>query len=139
MKQKTHLKEEMKEDLMRVYRVLIGEHTFHTQQEAYEATVRHKAPRFYVDARWALQRLSPLMRGDRSGLERMSGLQREMYEALFEVVMRLSQKERFWGASLNYIVRHAVMEPAPRFYISAARMGQIWKERRKRVRKRDEG
>ncbi len=128
MKQNTSFKEEMKSDLMRIYREVSASHECRTQTEAYERTVTHEAPRFYVDARWAHQRISPMMRGDRSQLQEMSPLMREMYEDLFDVVMRLSQKERFWGKKLNYILQFAVLEPAPRFYISTVRMGQIWKE-----------
>ena len=132
MKQRTYCKEQMKADLMRVYREVTSNGECRCQTEAYELTVTHPAPRFYVDVRWAHQRLSPMMRGDRRELEKMSPLTRSMYEDLFETVLRLSQKEKYWGKPLYYIVRHAVQEPAKRFYISAARMGQIWLEKKRR-------
>lgn len=131
MKQRTHIKDEMKRDLMVVYREVAERGACRTQTEAYEQTVEHEAPRFYVDPRWAHVRISPMLRGDRRHLERMGSLQRKMYEDLFDVVVRMSQKERFLGASLSYILRYAVLEPAPRFYIGAVRMGQIWTEKRR--------
>ncbi len=134
MKQETLCKQEMRRDLMRIYRKVTGEYNCKDQTEAFQRVVEHEAPRFYVDIKWAHQRLSPMMRGDRSGLQRMGPLARQMYEDLFEVVMRLSQEQRFWGAKLHRILRDAVMEPAKRFYISPDRMRQIWKEEVKKQR-----
>lgn len=127
-KESTILREEMKNDLMRTYREVVAQHGCRNQKEAYELTVTHPAPRFYVDARRAHQRISPMMRGDRSQLQAMCPLRREMYEAIFEKVLELKQKEKFWSSSLYCIIRHALQEPAPRFYINAIRMGQIWRE-----------
>lgn len=134
MKQKTLFKEEMKRDLMKVYREVTSEGEFRNQQEAFQRVVEHEAPRFYVDAKWAHQRLSPMMRGDRSGLEKMNPLMRQMYEDLFDVVVRLSQKDFFYGRKLHRIVQFAILEPAPRFYIGLRRMEQIWNEEVKRMR-----
>jgi len=129
MKCKTNHKEEMKNDLMRVYREVVGQYSCRDQTEAYELTVRHQAPRFYVDARWALQVISPMTRGDFSVLEKMDALRRQMYYDLLDTVLRLKQKEKFWSSSLYELVRHAILEPAPRFYIETDRMGQIWREK----------
>lgn len=124
----------MKNDLMRLYREVTARHEYATQTEAYEAIINHEAPRFYIDARWAHQRIAPMLRGDRSRVENANPLIRQMYEDLYDVVIRLSQKERFWGKKLNYILQFAVLEPAPRFYISVTRMGQIFLDY---MRKRD--
>ena len=98
-----------------------------TQIQVYEMVVNKPAPRFYIDPRSALQVLSPIMRGDRSALEQMKPLRQQMYEDLFDVVMRLSQKKDYWCKSLYVILKDAVLQPAPRFYINTMRMGQIWK------------
>ena len=127
-------KQEMKRDLMRIYRQVTSEYKCKNQTEAYRRVVEHEAPRFYVDVKWAHQRLSPMMRGDRSALEKLDPLSRQMYEDLFDVVMRLYQEPRFCGATLHRILRDAVMEPAKRFYISTDRMRQIWHEEVKRMR-----
>lgn len=134
MKRQTAIRQEMNRDLMRIYREVSANSSCRSQKAAYELTINHAAPRFYVDVRWAHQRLSPLMRGDRSTLEQLNPLQRQMYEDLFDVVMRLQQKERFSGRTLHYILRYAVNEPAPRFYIDVRRMRQIWESEVRRIR-----
>ena len=136
MKRTTPLMDEMKRDLMRVYQEESRNYSGFMQKEVYALTVQHPAPRFYIDPRSAHMYISPLLRGDRSGLEKMKPLRREMYEALFRVVMSLSQKEKFWGKPLYCILRQAVMEPAPRFYINVTRMGQIWREQTQKERSR---
>ena len=44
--------------------------------------------------------------------------------------MRLSQKRQFWGKSPYYIVKFAILEPAPRFYIGVEKMRKVFRERR---------
>lgn len=100
-----------------------------TQNQVYEIVVNMPAPRFYIDPRSALQVLSPLIRGDRTALEQMKPLRRQMYEDLFDVVMKMSQKSKYWRAPLYVILKDAVLQPAPRFYIDTMRMGQIWMEK----------
>ena len=134
MKQKTIFKEEMRRDLMKVYREVASKGEFRNQQEAFQRVVEHPAPRFYVDAKWAHQRLSPMMRGDRSELEKLPELTRQMYEDLFDVVVKLSQKDFFCGRKLHRIVQFAILEPAPRFYINADTMYKIWKSEVRRMR-----
>lgn len=134
MRRKTVCKDEMRRDLMRVYRKVSSEVCCKNQYDAYRQVVQHEAPRFYVDARWAHQRISPMMRGDFSVLEKSSAMVRQMYYDLFDVVVRLSQKEKFRHAKLMRIVTEAIKEPAPRFYISEERMRQIWVEEVQRRR-----
>lgn len=132
MNESTVCREAMKDDLMKVFREVSGSYCCRNNWEAWKRVVEHPAPRFYVDARRAHHVISPMLHGDRSKLEELSPLKREMYEALFDTVMRLWQKNAYWGKSLNYVLQFAVMEPAPRFYINAYRMGQIWRERTRR-------
>ena len=114
---------------MRVYREVVADCPQGTSQtEVYEKVVKHPAPRFYVDPRMAHLVISPMMRGDNSPLEKMGALKRQMYHDLYDVVMRLTQVKRFWHKSIYYILKEAVLEPAPRFYISSDRMRMIWKE-----------
>ncbi len=138
MKQKTYWKEEMKDDLMRIYREVSQSGWCRNQLEAYEKTVTHPAPRYYVDARWAHQRISPMLRGDLTNLDKMNPLTREMYLSLFDVVVRLSRTEKYLDCSIYELVRNAIMQPAPRFYISPQRMGQIFQERRRFTRMKNE-
>ena len=120
----------MMQDLMQVYREVVQNAPQGiTQTEVYKIVVHHQAPRFYIDPRWAHTVISPMMRGDRSVLEKLNPLKRQMYLDLYDAVMRVSQKKGFWGKKLYRLLREAVLEPAPRFYISTTRMGQIWKEK----------
>lgn len=123
-------REQMYDELMKVYCKVLGEYDCRTQSEAFERTVRHPASRFFVDPRRAYQNIYPLLRGDYSRLEKMKPLRQEMYKALFDVVLRLSQKRQFWGKSPYYIVKFAVAEPAPRFYIGVEKMRKVFRERR---------
>lgn len=116
--------------MMTVYRGVLREYDFRTQAEAFDRTVRHPASRFFIGTRRAYQNIYPMLRGDYSRLEQMKPLRQEMYKALFDVVMRLSQKRQFWGKSPYYIVSFAVLEPAPRFYIGVEKMRKIFRERR---------
>ena len=120
----------MCDELMTVYRGVLREYDFRTQAEAFDRTVRHPASRFFIGTRRAYQNIYPMLRGDYSRLEQMKPLRQEMYKALFDVVMRLSQKRQFWGKSPYYIVSFAVLEPAPRFYIGVEKMRKIFRERR---------
>ena len=120
----------MASDLMKVYRSVVANCPMGTTQtEVLELVVQQPAERYYVDPRRAHTVISPMMHGDRSRLENLSPLKRQMYEDLYNQVMELSQRQAFWGKSLYYILREAVLKPAPRYYISAKRMEQIWKEK----------
>lgn len=128
MRERTLCRRQMMQDLMAVYRkVVVDVPLGTTQTEVYEIVVHHPAPRFYIDPRRAHSVLSPMMRGDMSVLERLNPLKRQMYHDLYDKVMELSQKKGFWRKSLYYILKEAVLQPSPRFYINAPRMGQIWR------------
>ena len=130
MRERTLCRRQMQNDLMKVYREVVADCPMKTtQEEVYDMVVNHPAPRFYVDPRRAHAVISPMMRGDRSALDRLIPLKRRMYEDLFSTVLMVSQKKNCWGKKLYYLLREAVLEPAPRFYIDAKRMGQIWREK----------
>lgn len=120
----------MYDELMKVYCKVLSEVDVRTQAEAFERTVRHPASRFFIETRRAYQNIYPMLRGDYSRLEKMKPLRQEMYRALYDVVMRLSQKRQFWGKSPYYIVKFAILEPAPRFYIGVEKMRKVFRERR---------
>lgn len=126
----SHSREPMYDELMQVYRKVLRDYDVRTQAEAFELTVSHAASRFFVDPRRAYQNIYPMLRGDYSRFEKMKPLRQEMYRALFDVVMRLSQKRQFWGKSPYYIVKFAVNEPAPRYYIGVEKMRKVFRERR---------
>ncbi len=125
-------RDSMYDELMKVYCKILREFDVHTQTEAFERTVRHPASRFFIDSRRAYQNIYPMLRGDYSKLEKMKPLRQEMYRALYDVMMRLSQKRQFWGKSPHYIIKFAILEPAPRFYIGVEKMRKVFMERRNR-------
>lgn len=129
MRERTICRREMRRELMRVYREVVTDcPSGTTQMDVYQKVVEHPAPRFYVDPRRAHIVISPMMRGDHSKLEACGALKRQMYYDLYDTVMRLTQVKRFWHKSVYYILKEAVLEPAPRFYISKERMRMIWHE-----------
>ena len=130
MRERTICREQMQNDLMKVYREVVADCPIGTTQtEVYNMVVQHPAPRFYIDARMAHLVISKMMRGDYSRLQQLKPLKQQMYRDLYDTVLNLSQKKGFWRKSLYYILKEAVLEPAPRFYIDAPRMGQIWREK----------
>ena len=130
MRERTICRRQMMSDLMQVYREVVENcPQGTTQTEVYQLVIQHPAPRFYIDPRWAHSIVSPMMRGDRSVLEKLKPLKQQMYKDLYDKVMELSQMKGFWRKSLYYILKEAVLQPAPRFYINTTRMGQIWQEK----------
>lgn len=130
MKERTLCRQQMMKDLMQVYREVVENCPMGTTQtEVYQIVVEHPAPRFYIDPKRAHKWISPMMHGDRSALEVLSPLRRQMYQDLYDKVMEMSQRKGSWKKSLYYILKEAVLEPAPRFYINTTRMGQIWREK----------
>lgn len=130
MRERTICREQMQNDLMKVYREVVADCPIGTTQtEVYNMVVQHPAPRFYIDARRAHLVISPMMRGDYSRLQQLKPLKQQMYRDLYDTVLSLSQKKGFWRKTLYFILKEAVLEPAPRFYIEATRMGQIWQEK----------
>ena len=117
------ISKQMHNDLIEAYKKVY--HTCWSQSQAYELTVRQPAPRFYVTARQASQVIAPMLRGEREHVDQMYPMRRQMYYDLFAVVQRLIEKREFIGRSLHYIMKFAVLEPAPRFYISARLMSMI--------------
>ena len=118
-KENFDISKQMQEDLIRAYKQVYG--SCWTQKQAYERMVMQPAPRFYVTPKQACTIISPMMRGDFERVDLMMPLRREMYYSLFDVVVRLSEKREFIGKSLSYIMKFAVAQPAPRFYISPIR------------------
>lgn len=137
MKQRTAFHEEMRRDLMRVYREVCANYSCRDNTEALEKVINHPAPRFYINVKSAHTILSPMMHGDRTMLQKMTPQKRQMYEDLFDTVLRLSQKDRFHNCTLHHILRFAIQEPAPKFYIQLRRMEQIWKEETLRIKERN--
>lgn len=116
----------MYDELMKTYHEVVGTGYCDSQREAYEKTVNHPAPRYYVNARWACQVISPLLEGDMTALKKLSQLKQEMYLSLLHEVIEISSQRNFIGRSPYYVVQFAIHRPAPRFFISAETMRKIF-------------
>ncbi len=104
-----------REDLMSVYR-RVAPHC-HSQKEAWEKVVSSAAPRYYVTARQAWDRLRHMVVGDFSEVDAMRPLKREMYYSLFQKYIELSQKKQYAGKSLWFVCQFLVLEAAPQFFM----------------------
>lgn len=91
-----------------------------TQEDAYRKAVKQPAPRYYISAKQALQVISPMVQGDFSRVDTMIPNKKRMYYSLYEKVIELSEKRAFIGKSLTYIVKFAVCQPAPEFFIKGS-------------------
>ena len=118
-KENYDISKQMQVDLIEAYKQVYG--TCWTQRQAYERMVLQPAPRYYVTPKQACSVISHMMRGDFEFVNMMMPLRREMYYSLFDVVVKLSEKREFIGKSLSYIMKHAVAQPAPKFFISPTR------------------
>ena len=125
-KENYDISRQMQRDVINAYKEVYAK--CFTQREAYERTVLQPAPRYYVTPKQALQVISPMMKGDFEMVDMMMPLRREMYYSLFNEVMKLSEKREFIGKSLSHVMRFAVLQPAPRFYIGwdRAKRIRIW-------------
>ena len=65
--------------------------------------------------------LAPMVRGDFERVNFMLPLRRRMYYSLFDEFVKLAEKPMFCNKSVWFIVQHAVVRPAPEFFISAGR------------------
>ena len=104
-----------REDLMKVYRT-VAPHC-HLQKEAWEKVVSSPAPRYYVSARQAWDRLRRMVVGDFSVVDKMKPIKQRLYYSLFNKYIELSQKKQFAGKSLWFVCQFLVVEPAPEFFM----------------------
>jgi hypothetical protein len=109
----------MQRDLIEAYKRVYS--SCWTQKQAYERMVDEPAPRYYVSPKQASVILSPMMKGDFVRVDMMMPLRREMYYSLYHEVIKLCERREFIGKSLSYIMKFAVTQPAPKFYISPTR------------------
>lgn len=120
----------MYRDLMAAYRQVVDKYDCHDMSEAFHRAVNSPAPRFYVHPRRAARIIYPMFQGDFRQLQGLKPLKREMYEELFRIVLRMSGQWKYHGKSVGYILSFAILEPAPRFYVSPSMMYKIYNNRR---------
>jgi hypothetical protein len=88
-----------------------------TYGEAFAKIAKMPAPRYFVSEKQARMMLSPMMKGDFDQVNLLPPNKRRMYYSLFQKVVEMSESYQYRGKSLSYIVRHAVLEPAPEFFL----------------------
>lgn len=118
-KENYDITKQMQVDLINAYKKVCG--SCWSQTQAYERMVEQPAPRYYVTPKQACSVISRMMKGDFERVNMMAPTRREMYYSLFDVVIKLSEKREFIGKSLSYIMKFAVAQPAPQFFISPIR------------------
>lgn len=106
----------LREDLMRAYRKVAP--TCWTQREAWEKTAASPAPRYYISGAETYRKMLDLSHGDRSRIDKMRPLKRDMYLSLYDTLLRISQEKRFIGKPLRFICDFLVLEPAPSFFLA---------------------
>ncbi len=104
-----------REDLLKVYR-MVAPHC-HSQKEAWEKVVSSPAPRYYISAQQAWEKLRHMIVGDFSVVDRMKPPKRRLYYSLYEKYLEFSQRKQFIGKSLRFVTQFLVCEPAPEFFM----------------------
>lgn len=112
------------EDLLAAYREVCG--SCWTQQEAWEKTAKHAAPRYYITPKAAYNKLSRMVQGDTSEIDSLSDNRRRLYYSLFEKLKDLSQRKDLIGKSLWFLCPILVMQPAPEFFIKSKTVKDIF-------------
>lgn len=89
-----------------------------SQQDAYAKTAKHPAPRYYVTAKEAYEKLRRMAVGDNSVVDALGDSKRRMYYSLFERLKELTQRREYVNKSLWFLCPILVSLPAPEFFMS---------------------
>lgn len=123
MKKDYDISKQFQDDIVKAYNSVAN--TSWTQEDAYKKVMEMPAPRYYVSAKQAAQILSPMVRGDFERVNLMKPNRRRMYYSIFKRVIELSERRAFIGKPLAYIVRYAVVSPAPEFFVSLSAIAKV--------------
>lgn len=127
--------DEMRADLMCTFReVLSNDKTGMGVNELCEETVKRPAKRFYVSVLQAYKVVSKIRKGDFRVLERMPPYRREMFLEINRLVEECLLRYEYATKPLIFIVAHVLSNRAPRFYISAESMRQLYYANQKKKR-----
>ena len=114
----------LRDDLMAVYKDVYRK--CWSQQEAWKKTAEHPAPRYYVTAKEAYEKLRHMVRGDMSAVDRLGRSKRRMYYSLFDKLEEMTQRRELVGKSLWFICPLLVAEPAPEFFVEPRTVKDIY-------------
>ena len=113
-----------RDDLMAAYKEVYRK--CWSQQEAWEKTARHPAPRYYVTPKEAYEKLRKMVRGDMSVVERLGNSKRRMYLSLYDTLLRLTEKREYNTHSLWFLCPIVVSQPAPEFFMEPNTVKDIY-------------
>lgn len=113
-----------REDIMAAYREVAP--SCWSQQEAWEKTARHPAPRYYISPKQAWDVMRRMVVGDFALVDKMSKQYKARYYSLFEKLQQISQKREYLGMSLWQLCHHLVHQPAPEFFVKPETVKQIF-------------
>lgn len=97
-----------------------------SQKEAWKKTAEHPAPRYYVTAKEAYEKLRRMVRGDTSVVDRLGDTKRRMYYSLYNTLVRLTEKREYSTCSLWFLCPIVVSQPAPEFFIAPNTVKDIY-------------
>ena len=112
----SYLRKIFYKDLMQSYREVYP--TCSSQTEAYEKTVNHAAPRYYVGLCSAYSYILNITKGKHEKYKSYSRNKIEMFNSLYAEVVRLSGEKDFCNMNLHNLVAYAILRPAPSFFIT---------------------
>lgn len=133
MSKANDINRQLRRDILRVYRE-VAPHCWY-QRDAWEKTVMHPAPRFYVTPKQAYQKVLPMLDGDFSEIDCMNPRRQRLYACLYQRVLEASEQVQFAGKSLWFMMPFIVSQPAPEFFLSTEQLRQIFREETKKSRK----
>ena len=103
-------------DLKRVYDECVSSCAYIRMDDVYEKVVNMPSSRFWVSDIRASLVVSAMMRGE-ANLNEMRTLGKEMYEEIYRRVMELKKTRP--ELSTSELCAEVVMQPAPKFYLTA--------------------
>lgn len=106
---------ERSDDLMRAYDEYIASCDYICMTDVYKKIVDMPSRRFWVSDLRATLVISGMMRGN-AHLEKMCQSKREMYEEIYSRVLSLI--ERYPDKPIPKLCAMAVIQPAPKFYLT---------------------
>lgn len=110
----SEFKQQRNDDLMRAYHELIKSAQYILMPEIYSKVVDMPTRRFWISEQRAAIVISAMMKGDT--LNNMGPLKREMYNEIYNRVMKLREKKP--DLPIIQLVEMVVEQPAPKFYLT---------------------
>ena len=126
---------EMRTDLMQNFRKVLSENKIGMSvSELCEEVVKRPAKRFYVSSMQAYKVVSKIRKGNLQALERMAPYRKDMFLEINRMVDEYLTRYEYASKPLIFIVAHVISNRAPRFYISAESMRQLYFAHQKKKR-----